>query len=245
MEFLMERWYMAAGQRFSVRKYSDSPSGEDIRSLLKTAKMLEVSNMRVAIGFCERIFSSLFMGLGRIKGTDCFAAFIGKDTEPAAVGYLGEAFILECTALGLGTCWLGAFHKGKVAKVVKTEKGEEIACITAVGVAAEPYAARPRKSLQTLTGLNNKQLTELPEWQLRALECARLAPSAVNAQPYEFIVEDGSIGIRRISPNFGYGEVDCGIAMLHIELGAAHAGVSGKWDKKDDYAIFVPIAYDR
>lgn len=246
MEFLMERWYAAAGQRFSVRKYNSAPAGEDLESLKETANMLAVSNMRIEIGFGEKIFTSLFMGYGKIKGTDCYAAFIGKNAEPATIGYIGEAFILECTALGLGTCWLGAsYSKKRAAEAISIKEGEQVVCITPIGISAESYSARPRKSLQTLTGLSSKQLTFIPEWQQRALECARLAPSAVNAQPYEMIVEDESIYIKKLSSNFGYADVDCGIAMLHIELGAAHAGVCGKWDIKEGLVRFTPIAYNR
>jgi nitroreductase len=245
MEFLMERWYAAAGQRFSVRKYSTEPTREDIESLKETAKMLEVENMRIEIGYGDGIFTPLFMGYGKIKGTGCFAAFVGKDTDSATLGYLGEAFILECTALGLGTCWLGAsYNRKKASEDVKVNEGERIVCITPIGISAEPYAARPRRSLQQMTGLNTKQLSDLPEWQQRALECARSAPSAINAQPYAFIIEEDSIFVKKLSSNFGYGDVDCGIAMLHIELGAAHAGVSGKWDKNDGLVRFTPIAYN-
>jgi nitroreductase len=241
----MERWYAAAGQRFSVRKFSSPPPRDDIASLRESSKMLEVANMRIEIGFGEGIFTPLFMGYGKIKGTDCFAAFIGKDAEPATVGYLGEAFILECTALGLGTCWLGAsYSKKNVSADVKMGEGEQIVCITPIGISAEPYAARPRRSLQIMTGLNSRQLTDLPEWQQRALECARSAPSAINAQPYGFIVEDESIIVKKLSSNFGYGDVDCGIAMLHVELGAAHAGVSGKWDIYNGFSKFTPIAFN-
>lgn len=36
--------------------------------------------------------------------------------------------------------------------------------------------------------------------------------------------------------------IDFGIAMLHAELGAEHAGVSGRWttDRNDEVARFVP-----
>ena len=39
-----------------------------------------------------------------------------------------------------------------------------------------------------------------------------------------------------------FGKLDCGIAMLHIELGAAHGGVFGEWTVSDDAqtAVFMP-----
>ena len=246
MDFNMERWYASVGQRFSMRKYGGNPPKEDLDSLRETAAMLSVRNLRIAIGVGEHVFSSQFLGIGKVKGTRCFAAFLSKDADPYFVGYLGEAFILECTALGLGTCWLGAsFSRKGVGKAIKIEPGERIVSITSIGQPGEPLTTRPRKSLQKLTGLSKEELTDLSEWQQRALECARHAPSAANGQPWEFDVEQESITIVNTGPNFGYGKVDCGIAMLHLELGAAHAGVAGKYEIDGDSAKFSPVAFGR
>lgn len=157
------------------------------------------------------------------------------------VGYLGEAFILECCAMGLGTCWLGASYKKKLARDrTMISRHERVSCITPIGLPGEQYAGRPRRSLDKLTGLTQDELIGLPEWQQRALECARIAPSAVNAQPWSFEVKDDRIIVRCISNNLGYGMLDCGIAMLHIELGASHCDVSGEWKLQDRDAVFIP-----
>ena len=162
------------------------------------------------------------------------------------LGYMGEAFILECTALGLGTCWLGGSFKSKeVEKLIPLEEGEEIVCITPIGIPDERYTMRPRKSLAKLTDLSQEALTDLPEWQQRALECARMAPSAINAQPWAFEVTDGRISVKTISSNYGYGNLDCGIAMMHVELGAAHAGVTGDWDLSGNERVFIASVYDQ
>ncbi|MBM3310011.1 MAG: nitroreductase, partial [Candidatus Aminicenantes bacterium] len=76
----------------------------------------------------------------------------------------------------------------------------------------------------------------LEGWPLKALEAARLAPSATNRQPWRFEVGDGSITVRidggREGGRFSK-RLDCGIAMLHLELGARAAGVDGRW-------VFLP-----
>jgi len=66
-----------------------------------------------------------------------------------------------------------------------------------------------------------------------ALEAARLAPSAINRQPWSFHVEPGNItvSVRSTGPEFGISKrLDCGIAMLHIEVAAMTCGVRGQWD---------------
>ncbi len=71
-----------------------------------------------------------------------------------------------------------------------------------------------------------------PPWIKTALEAARLAPSAVNRQPWTFRVESDSITVatKRASGEFGVSRrLDCGIAMLHIEVAALRQGIRGKW----------------
>ncbi len=246
MEFMMERWHSAVTQRFSVRKYSAPPTDAEWAALEDMANMLSVNGARVALCREHKAFAPLFLGYGRIKGTDCFAALIVKDAPPYTAGYLGEALALECTAMGLGTCWLGMFNKKVVQEAVPLAEGESVRCILAIGTPGEPYAARPRKTLSRLTGLDQQSLQALPQWQQRALTCARMAPSAVNAQPWRFEVAEDSIRLMCTSANHGYGRLDFGIAMLHVELGAAHCGVAGDWTtESEDCAVFRPTVEEK
>ena len=91
--------------------------------------------------------------------------------------------------------------------------------------------AHQRKPLtELITGLDE---TELPHWMKSALEAARLAPSAINRQPWRFHVEPYSITVSVDSPRFTFGiskRLDCGIAMLHIEVAALNCGVQGEWE---------------
>lgn len=72
-----------------------------------------------------------------------------------------------------------------------------------------------------------------PEWIRVALEAARLAPSAVNRQPWRFQVEQDAltVSVNRLGREFNISKrLDCGIAMLHIEVAALNSGVHGNWD---------------
>ncbi len=235
----MKRWYDAAQKRYSVRKYESEPDLEQMLALERAAESLCARGVRVAVAVDERAFRGIKGS--RIKGTTAFAAFLSSDAEPFAVGYIGEAFILECTAMGLGTCWLGAnFSKSGVSKAIGLREGEKLVCVTPIGIPAEPYAKRPRKSIEELTWLNDAEYAALPGWQREAIACARMAPSAINAQPWEFLPDGDGVTVRRASLNFGFGALDCGIAMLHMELGAAHAGVTGTWRQTKGGRTFVP-----
>lgn len=67
--------------------------------------------------------------------------------------------------------------------------------------------------------------------------------NAVNRQPWRFLVDERSITVSTDSLKDTYHipkRLDCGIAMLHIELGARHVGVEGRWEylKASDVARF-------
>lgn len=244
MAFTMERWHSAVGQRFSVRKYRQEPNAEELETLFAQAKSLSACGVRIALAQNAKAFSPMLLGAGKVKGTTWFAAFLSRNADENMVGYLGEAFVLECTAMGLNTCWLGMYNKKTVAAAIRMSEDEELTCITPIGIGAESYAARPRKPLDKLTGLSQEELQGLPEWQRMALECARMAPSATNAQPWRYVIEGESIRVCPTGNNFGFGKIDCGITMLHLELGAAHGGVAGEWKKEGTDSIFMPTSYE-
>ena len=241
MESPMERWYGAAGARFSVRSYAAAPTDEQLAALKQTAATLSARGARLVVTRDDAVFSGL---LGKkIKGTDAFAALVSADARPETAGYIGEAFVLECAAMGLGTCWLGAnFSKAGLNKAVALAQDEKTACVISIGVSAEKYVARKRRSLAELTEISEEEYAALPEWKRCAIECARMAPSAMNAQPWSFDPSGEGIGVENVSWNFGYGRLDCGIAMLHIELGAAHCGVFGEWREDKLTNTFLPAA---
>ena len=178
-----------------------------------------------------------------ITGTETFAAVIcgGKDDDEFLSGTVGEAFVLECASMGLGTCWLGLSYNRSIANScikLKNHK-EKIRCLISIGHYDKvPEHKRSRKTIYNITGMGDDDFKKLPGWQRCAVEAGRLAPSARNAQPWEFDIMENSVQVAITSANMGYGEIDCGIAMLHIELGAAHCGYIGDWVFDEGYPIF-------
>jgi len=73
----------------------------------------------------------------------------------------------------------------------------------------------------------------LPTWVQAALQSARLSPSAMNRQPWGFEVLENEVTVylRSFEPQLTISKrLDCGIAMLHIEVAAGYHGVKGRWD---------------
>ncbi len=57
---------------------------------------------------------------------------------------------LAATALGLSTCWIGAFDDGRIAEIIGAGKGMEVACIIPVAYAKEKPFATERRSLKDI-----------------------------------------------------------------------------------------------
>ncbi|MEW6142067.1 MAG: nitroreductase family protein [Chloroflexota bacterium] len=208
----------------------------------------------------EDVFKGVVGSYGKVTGARTCIAFIGDMTNPNVqemAGYTGEGIVLEATALGLNTCWVGGFFRPEVTgKLAGTRENERVLAVTPVGYAKlspsvheavmSGFGRHHRRELlsKLVSGLEESRW---PEWVRAALEAARLAPSAVNRQPWMFRVEPEAItvSVRLRGPDFGVSKrLDCGIAMLHIELGAASCGVRGGWEflKAPVVARFVASA---
>jgi len=244
------RWYKVIETRRSRRRFDQRPL--EPKSLSKMVAVCE--NFRpfpdarsVLIQEPpESVFRGAIGPYGKIKGAPYFIAFIGNmDSQNVyeEVGYTGEGIILEAEALNLSTCWVAGFFKRKaVASLTNINKNERVLAITPIGYTSDSTSleeklmtgfglSHKRRALSNLvTGLDEQ---EWPQWIKAALQAARLAPSAVNRQPWRFKVTENSITVSVNTSKREYGlpkRLCCGIAMLHIEVVALYCGISGKWD---------------
>jgi hypothetical protein len=239
------RWYDAARARVSTRKYGGAPEESELERLGLLTEALAGDGIRVKL---EESTDKLFSGLiaGNIKGVTHVALLIGKEDSPfIRVGYKGEAFVLEATAMGLATCWMAGTYKQRVARgIADLKEGEKLFGLITVGKPVVPLAEvaeaqRKRKPLEKLVqSEKGMSLADIKPWQNTALKCARIAPSAMNMQPWRFACAKGVICMVA-SGLFGKSaELDLGIAMLHIDLGAAVEGVRGSWGADGSVWVF-------
>ncbi len=226
---LEKSWYDALHQRSSVRTYTAAPDKEQLDRLGVLCRKLSWQGITVR----------MFKGPGlksMIKGTDVYAVVVAKQGTPMELeGFMGEALVLEATAMGLGTCWLGAgFVPEIINRNVKLQNDEVVHCVISIGKANLPKFAPKRKELVKVCGKNEVELTELGAWQKDAVLCARLAPSAINLQPWKIEADRTSVSILETSVIYKkYAPLDRGIAMLHAAVGAYHAGREAVWKKVD------------
>jgi hypothetical protein len=196
----------------------------------------------------DRVLRGIVGSYGKVKGAPALIAFIGDIDDPYVnekIGYTGEGIILEATAMDMGTCWVGGsmfFRRGVAESIVGAAGNERVFAVTPVGYALKEFSLGERVQMafgifhrrkplkEMVSGLDEK---EWPQWMKAALEAARLAPSAVNRQPWRFHVEPKSITVSVDSSLVEWGiskRLDCGIAMLHIEVAALDCGVKGQWE---------------
>ncbi len=230
------RWYDAACRRISVRRYLGPPDEAQVPALTALAGRLASGGVRIALfPQAGAIFGRGLLGRSTTGVTFGAGFVVEADTPVWCAGYIGEAFVLACTDLGLGTCWMrGTFSRKPAREQACLRPGEKLVAVTPVGLPLDgallPLGddARTRKSITKLTGLTDAAFEALPNWQRAAILCARGAPSAFNLQPWTFSpTADGLLLTpgRRPAP-------DTGIAMFHIELAAAVHGFSGRWTQQ-------------
>lgn len=254
-------------QRFSVRIYQETPIPDEIQKEFQTylaaiRKGPLGSPVRLELVAASPDDTQALRGLGTygfIKNPTGFIVGAVKAGEYAMedYGYAMEEAVLEATALGLGTCWLGgSFAQSGFARKIGKLEHEIIPAVTSTGYAVEDCRVRDRSRQKV--GADERQPWENLFFEGRfgiplrpetaglypdALEMVRIGPSAKNKQPWR-VVRDGErwhFYCQR-TPGFGPGtvvfallrladlqRVDVGIAMCHFELAAREQGLSGSW----------------
>ena len=248
MEIPVNSWLNAINVRHSRRAFTGESLPEDKLHRLETIanefKPFRGARAVVVKDPPENVFKGAIGSYGKVKDAPHFIAFIG-DTSVLEVqevtGYLGEGIILEATSMDIQNCWVGGFFRREVvANIAGLRPNEQVLAITPIGYSLEKKSRTEKTFSRIVQSHKRKPIEDLllespqtyPYWIISALEAARLAPSAANRQPWRFLIEKNSIAIR--TDNLSDGRwvskrLDCGIAMLHIELGARVNGVEGKW----------------
>lgn len=202
-----------------------------------------------------------------VTGTDLYVGGKVKNVPNASVafGYSFEVFVLLAQSLGLGTVWLGgtmnrtAFEAG-----MELGDNEMMPCASPIGYTAKKMSMREtmmRKAIKAddrlpfeelfFDGDMNTPLTvEKAEELLVPFEMVRLAPSAVNKQPWRIVIEDEEIQFY-LKRSKGFGKegkldmqmIDMGIALCHFELAANERGLKTEFMQKAPDVIPEGVEY--
>ena len=121
------------------------------------------------------------------------------------IGFLFQQMDLYLQTLGLGVCWLGLGRMNP--KTTSHVEGMKFVIMMAFGY---PKGDQLR---QDLKGFKRKTPEQIADQADPRLEPARLAPSAVNSQPWYFTHEGDAI---HVYCNKMGTRVDAGIALAHL-----------------------------
>lgn len=249
MEIPFNRWFEAIPHRRSRRQFDnrqiDSGLFSKLLAVCNEFRPFPEARAVLLSQSPDNVFKGAIGKYGKIKGAPSFIAFIGRTDDPhlnEKTGYTGEGVILEAAALGLATCWVAGFFNPKnAAGAAQIEANERVLAVSPVGYAIEKWTleekimsvfgrSHRRKSLAQL--INGYRENVRIESIKTILESARLAPSAVNRQPWRFNIEDDGITIStdNLKDTFDISKrLDCGIAMLHMEVASLRCGIKGRW----------------
>lgn len=246
----MEHILELAKARRSVRSFDEHPLREEHRAAL-TAFWQTLDNpwgIPVVFRFLDAKAEKLSAPV--ITGTDCYLG--GKVARvPHAeetFGYTMEALLLFARSLGIGSTWIGGtMDRAAFERAMELGPDEFMPCVTPLGYPAAKMSLREtmmRKAVRAdsrepfealfFNGDFDTPLSAEKAGSLREpLECVRLAPSAVNRQPWRVLVGADSVHFYKkgskgyISAATGdLQKVDLGIALCHFDLSARECGLS-------------------
>jgi len=251
LEIAHERWYPAIRNRHSRRQYDSGRAippeiWQRLQTTARNFRPFPGARLELGSAAVETMFKGALGAYGKINGAPADAVLIGATRQPAfqeTAGFLGEGLLLEAVSMGLSTCWVGGlFNPYAAAKQFPLQSGERVLAICALGYPVDSKTleekifsrlARSHKRLpleQLVSGIDQ---SKYPAWLPAALEAVRLAPSAMNRQPWRLYVESNSVLFSTAGGLYDTGiskRLDCGIAMLHFDVAARFHGIFGQWE---------------
>lgn len=168
-----------------------------------------------------------------------------------AFGYELEEIVLYLKTLDLGTTWMaGTFSRSLFEKAINLNSDEIMPCVTPIGYKAAKMSIREklmRRGIKADTRLEFNDLffkndfnTKLDNDDLDKykdiLELVRIAPSAVNKQPWRILLCDNKFYFYK-APSKGFDrdgfdvqKIDLGIALNHFMHGLNEKGIDYEFE---------------
>ncbi len=231
--------------RRSVRSYNGRTIDESTKEqLLSYANTIQNPfNIPVEFKFLDAKKDGLTCPV--VSGTELYVG--GKienvPNSSVAFGYSFEEFVLYAQSLGLGTVWLGGtMNRSAFEQAMELGENEMMPCATPIGYTAKKMSIREnmmRKAIKADERLPFEELFfdgsfDTPLTKEKAgkfaepLSMVRLAPSAVNKQPWRVVIADNTayFYLKR-SKGFGH-EVKLVMQMLDMCIALCHFALTAK-----------------
>lgn len=247
----------AVEKRYSCRTYDNKPLSAELKNkLLSYAKALQNPygpKIRVQLIEKESAANAQKLGTyGVINGASTYLGVTVVDAPMAleAIGYDFERLVLYATSMGLGTCWLGGtFNRSAFTEAMEIREGELFPILSPIGFpatrkslaekimrsAVKAGSRQPWKKLFYKDDFNTPLSQEKSGEYSFTLEMLRLAPSAVNGQPWRVVLEEDKVHFYKKHSatselsGLDMQRIDMGIAMCHFDMAAKEQGMHGSF----------------
>ncbi|MCR5580380.1 MAG: nitroreductase family protein [Pseudobutyrivibrio sp.] len=229
-------------KRRSVRTFDGKGLSEETINDIKAyaSSIVNPYNIPVAFDFFDAKSNGLSSPV--LTGEKCYVTAKVKKGPGAdvAYGYSFEELLMYAESKNIGNVWIGGtMPREKFEQACNLQDNEIMPCVSPLGYAADKMGIKEvlmRKGVKADTRFEFGELffkddfnTALTEEEAKslgistALEAVRLAPSAVNKQPWRVVVcQDGAHFYEKKSKGYDNGtydlqKVDMGIALYHFE----------------------------
>ena len=202
------------GNRHSVRSYTDQRIEGDVLSKLQERidSVNRESGLKAKLVLDEpSAFGRIMTKMTGFRNAVNYIAMIGSDDDELAmkVGYYGEDLVLYAQSLGLNTCW--AMFCGK--RGCDVDKGDKFLIGIAVGYGATQGVPHKNRQVKDVADVEDK-----PEWFVKGVEAAMLAPTGMNAQKFRIDFDGEKVSLT--GGKSALKQIDLGIVKFHFECGA-------------------------
>lgn len=243
-------------KRKSIRIYKETPVEkekiDEIKNFIKNIETPFDKYFRIELfDLQEEIVGEGFGSYGIIKGAKLYIGIAVKK-EPFAyenLGFVFEKLVLFVTSLGLGTCWFGGNLKGSsFEKAMNLQEEELFPIMTPIGYGMDAYTltekivkfaigSNKRKDFAKLFFEDNfKKSLKMDKENpiVEALEMLRLAPSAINLQPWRVLKMNNTYHFYVVNPkkkndNFYIQRIDMGIGLAHFIMTLEEKNIKGQF----------------
>jgi nitroreductase len=221
-------------RRLSVRKYKDQTFNQDVTNQIQ--KLLDSSeplfkDATYQLNFVtdgqtfQKLLGGIIGSYGKVRAPHYLVASIVKDElNQLNIGYVLESLVLQLTKMNIGTCWIGGGIKQDLFKGFFHLDDQ----LTPVIVIALGYPDSSINFRTRIKDIKRKPIEELiigalNDEQREVMEYVRIAPSAVNLQPWRYQFENDLVHVYRVKHNFilkklveDQNTIDLGISICHF-----------------------------
>jgi nitroreductase len=154
-------------QRRSIRRYLPKPIPDsDLKTILEAGRQAPSAANRQPWHFVvvreqqqKRRLAEACSGQLWMAEAEVIIAGLGKPSVNEKwylvdVAIAMENMIVAATALGYGTCWVGAFEEAQVKEVLGIPEEVKVVALTPLGTPADKPERRPRMPMDEFVSLN-------------------------------------------------------------------------------------------